>query len=158
MLSDLKKKGPGGIPVGVWAGIVAVAIYLGYQWFKNRGSSSSTSSTDTTGAGTSGMPTYYQPQTIPTPIVNVKVAAPATKTTNKKKKKKVHHKAVTPTDQVQRALRKVAPHATSLNRTPQKTKAKTHRRKPQPRARQIAHNHAGDVPPLTALKDRRLVA
>lgn len=47
--SELKKKGPGGIPLYIYAAGSVILLYFGYRWFKNRGSSGSSSSTDTSG-------------------------------------------------------------------------------------------------------------
>lgn len=58
--AELKKKGPLGLPMGAWAAIAVIALYLGYKWYTNRGSSGSSSSStpvDTTGADTTGADT-----------------------------------------------------------------------------------------------------
>lgn len=59
MLKGLTKKGPGGIPIWIYAVMTAVVLYFGYRWYKNRGNSASNSSgsggtVDTSGAGDSG--------------------------------------------------------------------------------------------------------
>lgn len=95
-LDELKKKGPGGIPVGVWATIVAVGLYLGYRWYENRSGNSSNTSTDTTATDPNAY-NYYpdaggdspgaidgtsSPSVDTAPVTSPDVAPPATDTTD----------------------------------------------------------------------------
>lgn len=57
ILNKLKEKGPAGLPMGAWAGIVLVGVYLVYRWYVNRSVSSGVNAGagPTTAAGGSGV-------------------------------------------------------------------------------------------------------
>jgi hypothetical protein len=112
----LKKKGPGGIPMGILAVGAAIILYFGYRHFAGKGSSSSssdTTSTDTgqgtadgatTGGASGDLPTpdspvdnsqpptsTAPPQKISDPDVDVKKLTQEIDKSGHKKKPKKHH-------------------------------------------------------------------
>jgi hypothetical protein len=104
ILGKLREKGPGGLPLGVWAGVIAVGLYLGYRWF-SRGSGSNAGAGPTTQAPGPGSTVQPAPT-----IVNVYYPKPPkklpkkNKNKNKKggdKNKKGGGRASTPTDRRQ---------------------------------------------------------
>lgn len=119
ILDKLKQKGPAGLPMGAWAGVAAVGLYLAYRWFANRSGDTSAGSAPTTAAGGS--------EVTPT-AVSITVKNPKAPKHKKppKHKKKVHH------------------HGQGTSGTHHRVISKGHHSKPHhPRKRRIPRNLPG---------------
>lgn len=103
LVAEAKKKGPLGMPLGIWAGFVLVVGYLAYRWWSGR--SSSANNANVTGTATPTSPDVIVQSVpgqspAPTPPVDPK-KTPTKKLKHHKHTKKSHRHHHTPHDHKQ---------------------------------------------------------